>query len=217
MRKHTTIDLDADLVREAADVLGTTRTTDTIHAALAEVVNQRRRLSLLSIDNTLSWPTSRTSGRTGSPNGRSPTGPTSANDRARGHQRPDPREARSRDRSTPRGPIRLGEIATCDVVELEYLMGARNATDYDAIVEALGGFKRLGLSRPTGPARARSIGHLAAQGPGYQRSVRIPDLLIAAVAERHGVAVLHYDGDYDRIASVTGQPTRWVVPRGSPA
>ncbi len=53
MRKHTTIDLDADLVREAAGVLGTTRTTDTIHAALAEVVNQRRRLSLLSIDNTL--------------------------------------------------------------------------------------------------------------------------------------------------------------------
>ena len=53
MRKHTTIDLDANLVREAAGVLGTTRTTDTIHAALAEVVNQRRRLSLLSIDNTL--------------------------------------------------------------------------------------------------------------------------------------------------------------------
>ena len=53
MRKHTTIDLDADLVREAAGVLGTTRTTDTIHAALAEVVNQRRRLALLSIDNAL--------------------------------------------------------------------------------------------------------------------------------------------------------------------
>jgi hypothetical protein len=53
MRKHTTIDLDADLVRAAADVLGTTRTTDTIHAALADVVNRRRRASLLSIDNTL--------------------------------------------------------------------------------------------------------------------------------------------------------------------
>ena len=47
MRKQITIDLDADLVREAAGVLGTTRTTDTIHAALAEVVNERRGLSLL--------------------------------------------------------------------------------------------------------------------------------------------------------------------------
>ena len=83
------------------------------------------------------------------------------------------------------GPIRLGEIATCDVVELEYLMGARNATDYDAIVEAFGGFKRL-ATEPADWARAREVHRaFAAQGPGYQRSVRIPDLLIAAVAERH--------------------------------
>jgi len=53
MRKHTTIDLDGDLVRAAADVLGTTRTTDTIHAALADVVNRRRRATLLTIDNAL--------------------------------------------------------------------------------------------------------------------------------------------------------------------
>ncbi len=46
MRKHTTIDLDLDLVREAATSLGTTRTTDTIHAALAEVVARRRRAAL---------------------------------------------------------------------------------------------------------------------------------------------------------------------------
>ena len=38
MRKHTTIDLDADLIAEARRVLGTTTATETIHAALAEVV-----------------------------------------------------------------------------------------------------------------------------------------------------------------------------------
>lgn len=41
------------------------------------------------------------------------------------------------------------------------------------------------------------------------------DMLIAATAERHGVTVLHYDGDYDMIAAITGQPTRWVVPSGT--
>jgi predicted nucleic acid-binding protein len=30
------------------------------------------------------------------------------------------------------------------------------------------------------------------------------DLLVAATAERHGVTVLHYDGDYDIIAAITG-------------
>jgi hypothetical protein len=53
MRKHTTLDLDIDLVREAAGVLGTSRTTDTVHAALSEVVRRRRRLSLLDIETDL--------------------------------------------------------------------------------------------------------------------------------------------------------------------
>lgn len=48
MRKHTTIDLDVDLIRQAADVLGTTRTIDTIHAALTEVVRRRLRMDLLT-------------------------------------------------------------------------------------------------------------------------------------------------------------------------
>jgi predicted nucleic acid-binding protein len=47
------------------------------------------------------------------------------------------------------------------------------------------------------------------------RSVGLPDLLIAAVAERERVTVLHYDSDYEIIAKVTGQPIEWVVPRGS--
>jgi len=47
MRKHTTIDLDADLVEAAAKVLGTSRTTDTVHAALSEVVRRRERMSII--------------------------------------------------------------------------------------------------------------------------------------------------------------------------
>jgi Arc/MetJ family transcription regulator len=53
MRKHTTIDLDQDLVREAATVLGTTRTTDTVHAALSDVVRRRRREEILELPNDL--------------------------------------------------------------------------------------------------------------------------------------------------------------------
>lgn len=48
-----------------------------------------------------------------------------------------------------------------------------------------------------------------------QRGRKIPDLLIAAAAEQLDVAVLHYDADFDAIASVTGQRCRWVVPAGS--
>ena len=49
MRKHTTIDLDVDLLREAGAALGTTRTIDTIHAALSEVIRQRLRMDILTL------------------------------------------------------------------------------------------------------------------------------------------------------------------------
>lgn len=55
-------------------------------------------------------------------------------------------------------------------------------------------------------------GELARSG---RHRVPIPDLLVAAAAENGGLTVLHYDSDFDTIAGVTGQPTEWVVPRGS--
>jgi predicted nucleic acid-binding protein len=45
--------------------------------------------------------------------------------------------------------------------------------------------------------------------------VSIPDLIVAATAERYSLTVLHYDGDYDRIAEITGQPAEWIIPRGT--
>jgi Arc/MetJ family transcription regulator len=47
MRKHTTMDLDTDLVAAAAGVLGTTKIVDTVHAALSEVVRSRRRAGMI--------------------------------------------------------------------------------------------------------------------------------------------------------------------------
>ena len=43
----------------------------------------------------------------------------------------------------------------------------------------------------------------------------LPDLLIAAVAERHTVTILHYATDFDTIAKITDQSSQWVVERGS--
>jgi Arc/MetJ family transcription regulator len=53
MRKHTTIDLDRELVAAARKVLGTTTTTETIHAALADVVRGRRRMAILDLHPAL--------------------------------------------------------------------------------------------------------------------------------------------------------------------
>jgi len=41
---------------------------------------------------------------------------------------------------------------------------------------------------------------------GQHRAPSIPDLIIAAAAERAGLTVLHLDKDFELIAQVTGQP-----------
>ena len=48
--RRTNINLDADLVDAAASVLGTVRTTDTVHAALRDVVARAARERLARRD-----------------------------------------------------------------------------------------------------------------------------------------------------------------------
>jgi predicted nucleic acid-binding protein len=61
--------------------------------------------------------------------------------------------------------------------------------------------------------RARQVQRLLASRS--QRGRVVPDLLIAAAAEQARLTLLHYDNDFDLIATVTGQTCQWVVPAGS--
>ena len=106
-------------------------------------------------------------------------------------------------------------LAVTDVIVIEYLNGARNLPEYDRYARALDAATLLRMEASDWDHVRNTHRQLAAMGPGHQRAASIPDLVIAAVAERHGVVVVHYDEDYDRIAAVTGQQVRWVVPRGS--
>jgi predicted nucleic acid-binding protein len=113
------------------------------------------------------------------------------------------------------GPmIEAGLIATCGVIEFELGWATRSSTEFDELrADRDAGYEWL-------PAHdedwRRALGVQAALWrSGQVRAVGFPDLLIAAVAERERVTVLHYDGDYDLIAKVTGQSVQWVVPRGT--
>jgi len=50
VRKHTTLNLDLDLLRAAQEALGTKQATETVHRALAEAVNRRKRQRLAEYD-----------------------------------------------------------------------------------------------------------------------------------------------------------------------
>jgi len=105
-----------------------------------------------------------------------------------------------------------GQLARASVSDLEVGYSARNAREWDRLVRALDAFDLVETSAAH-VRRALQVQRLLAQAS--QRGRKVPDLLIAAAAEEFDLIVLHYDADFDRIASVTGQRSRWVVPAGS--
>lgn len=109
--------------------------------------------------------------------------------------------------------IEAGEVATCAVIELEILYSARNHAEHEKIRQRRAlAYRRVAMDDEVFD-RAIEVQGLLAHG-GHHR-LPIPDLLIAAAAEKSRLTVLHYDADFDRIADVTGQPMEWVVPRGT--
>lgn len=108
-----------------------------------------------------------------------------------------------------------GRLATCDLVRLELLYSARNPAEFSEIRMELDALPNCLIDENVWQRALWIYEQLSNRGGKHQRSVKHPDLLIAAAAEAAGIAVLHYDEDYDRIAAVTGQETRWLAPSGS--
>lgn len=123
------------------------------------------------------------------------------------------RETRPEVREVLEPLLVAGEIATCGIVDLELLYSARDRATYRSLVEALRGMPRAPLDEDA-LNRALSVQAMLAERSQH-RAVPLPDLLVAACAESAGLTVLHYDADFDRIAELTGQPTQWIVERGS--
>jgi predicted nucleic acid-binding protein len=101
-----------------------------------------------------------------------------------------------------------GRFWTCRVIDLELVYASR-AGHVAAAAEG----RRALPEAPVTPAvmdRALDI-MVALAGHSQHRGVKPIDCIIAACAESAGLAVLHYDDDFDRIASVAPVQTNWVA------
>lgn len=103
-------------------------------------------------------------------------------------------------------------LARTSMTDLEIGFSARSAAEWDRLVAALATFRRIDVEAHHFDRAQQVQRRLVADG---LRGRKVPDLLIAAVAEATSLIVLHYDADFDHIATVTGQPTQWIVERGS--
>ena len=106
-----------------------------------------------------------------------------------------------------------GVLATFVTVDLEMGYSARDRREHRGIFRVRGQLVQLGCTDEIA-VRARQVQALLA-ATSQHRAAGVMDLLTVAAAEHYGASVLHYDADFELIASITGQPTEWVVPRGS--
>lgn len=105
-----------------------------------------------------------------------------------------------------------GRVGRCTMSDLETGFSARNANEWDALQRALGAFPLVDVVSSDFDQAKESQRALAALG---LKGRKVPDLIIAAVALRMELTVLHYDRDFELIEQVTGQPTKWIVERGT--
>lgn len=109
--------------------------------------------------------------------------------------------------------VEAGLVLVCDLVILELTRLAPNERRAREVTGRLAAFEAVPM--PAGLwDRARET-QLALAANGDHRRVPPADLLLAAAAEQAGVALIHYDRDYERIAAVGGLRQEWLVADGT--
>lgn len=103
-------------------------------------------------------------------------------------------------------------LARAPITDLEIGFSASNEREWDKLLAALAAFDPVEVV-PDDFVRALTLQRSLARAGLKGR--KVPDLLVAAVAEGRSFTVLHYDADFEHIQAVTGQPTEWVVPPGT--
>ena len=103
-----------------------------------------------------------------------------------------------------------GQLAICSAGILEILYSARNRRDYIKVRAALDRLDRIEPGTPYDAVEVQA--RLVGRG---QHRTSVVDVIIAATAAEHGLTVLHYDRDFERLSEVTGGAQEWVIPAGT--
>lgn len=101
----------------------------------------------------------------------------------------------------------------CDLVILELTRLTPNEKRAREVTTRLDAFGSVAMPADLW-TRARELQTLLSIN-GDHRRVPPVDLLIGTAAEKAGVPIVHYDHDYERIASVSELQHHWLAPDGS--
>ena len=101
-----------------------------------------------------------------------------------------------------REAVRGDRVLVTPVVRMEILYSARTSAEYVALDTQLSTLRMLRNDRAAADAAMAALSELAERSDGYHRVPVTDALIAAAAAEQGGLAVLHRDAHFDRLAEV---------------
>lgn len=109
--------------------------------------------------------------------------------------------------------LEAGLVARCTITDLEAGFSSASPNEHVAMRTARAAWPFVDMDQRVLTRATDVQDELAARS--QHRGAKIADLLIAAAAEAAGLVVLHYDHDFDVIATITGQRVEWIIPAGA--
>jgi predicted nucleic acid-binding protein len=109
--------------------------------------------------------------------------------------------------------VAAGRVLVCDLVVLELVRLTPNEARAREVAARLDAFGSVPMPAELW-GRVREL-QVSLAATGDHRRVPPVDLLIASAAEAAGVPLVHYDRDYERIATVSGLEHHWLLPDGA--
>lgn len=113
------------------------------------------------------------------------------------------------------GALAAGDIRWCLPTRYERLFAARDREAIDAVDATFGPLREIPIDRAIQLGAIGAMRELAERGPAGAHRMPFADLLIAAAAQARGIAVLHYDRHFDRLAALLGFASLWIAAPGS--
>jgi len=95
-----------------------------------------------------------------------------------------------------------GRFWITPIVRMEILYSARTSSEFVALESELDALRILRNDRAVADAAMSALGELAQRGDRYHRVPPTDALIAASAAEHGGLAVLHDDAHFDRLAEV---------------
>ncbi|MFG2341696.1 PIN domain nuclease [Streptomyces yangpuensis] len=106
--------------------------------------------------------------------------------------------------------VESGRVGLCEPVRQEFLRAVGGRPAYYEADDLLRAVFPYWAARDAVWSATEALQRQLADAGAHQCANPV-DLLVAVIAQQHGLTVLHQDADFETIAKVTGQPVRRIL------